>query len=159
MNIMESLFFFRGVKMSEPFYRDGLKFECQRCSYCCRHEPGYVFLSEKDLMAMAGELEMKREAFIEKYCSWVDIGFFKRLSLIEKDNNDCIFWSESGCEVYKARPLQCRSYPFWVQVVENEESWSEESASCPGIGKGKLHSAEEIGDWLQKRLDDPLINS
>lgn len=145
--------------MDKPFYSDGLKFECQRCSFCCRHEPGYVFLSETDLMEMVKELGMKRESFIDKYCTWVDIGFFKRLSLIEKENNDCIFWSEGGCAVYKARPLQCRSYPFWSHVVENSGTWLEESKSCPGIGKGEVHSAEEIEEWLQKRLNDPLINS
>lgn len=145
--------------MSEPFYKDGLNFECQRCSYCCRHEPGYVFLSENDLQAMLAVTGLEREAFIEKYCSWVDIGFFKRLSLIEKENNDCIFWSEKGCAVYKARPLQCRSYPFWMHVVENRKTWDEEAGSCPGIGKGKRHSAEEIEDWLEKRVSDPLISS
>ena len=25
----------------EPFYKDGLHFECQRCSFCCGHSPGY----------------------------------------------------------------------------------------------------------------------
>jgi len=110
-------------------------------------------------MAMVEELGMERESFIEKYCAWVDIGFFKRLSLIEKENNDCIFWSEAGCAVYKARPLQCRSYPFWAHVVENVQTWQEESKDCPGIGKGKKHSADEIEEWLRKRLDDPLIST
>ena len=31
------------------FYSDGLRFECTRCSRCCRHTPGYVFLSENDV--------------------------------------------------------------------------------------------------------------
>lgn len=145
--------------MSKPFYKDGLQFECQRCSYCCRHEPGFVFLSKKDLLAMMAETGLGRDQFIEKYCKWVDIGFFKRLSLVEKKNNDCIFWSEAGCQVYMARPLQCRSYPFWIQVVETPGTWAEEGLSCPGIGQGKHHSAKEIDDWLQMRLDDPLISS
>lgn len=144
--------------MDEPFYKEGLKFQCQRCNYCCRHEPGYVFLSEKDLKAMVKETGLSRQAFIDKYCQWVDIGFFKRLSLIEKENNDCIFWSESGCAVYKARPLQCRSYPFWMHVVESPATWTEEAKSCPGIGKGDVHSAEKIERWLEMRIDDPLIS-
>ena len=144
--------------MSNKFYNDGLQFECTRCSYCCRHEPGFVFLSENDLNAMVSELKLSEEEFISKYCTKVDIGFFNRLSLIEKDNHDCIFWSEKGCAVYKARPLQCRSYPFWTQVVENKESWAEEGQSCPGIGQGKVHSKEEIEEWLEKRINDPLIS-
>lgn len=145
--------------MSKKFYDEGLRFECQRCSYCCRHEPGFVFLSKKDLNAMVVELNISEDEFIDKYCKKVDIGFFKRLSLTEKENNDCIFWSEKGCEVYKARPLQCRSYPFWTQIVDDQELWEEESQSCPGIGKGDIHSKKEIEDWLEKRIKDPLISS
>jgi len=145
--------------MSKKFYDDGLQFECTRCSYCCRHEPGYVFLSENDLDAMVKDLKISEKEFVEKYCTKVDIGFFNRLSLIEKENHDWIFWSEKGCAVYKSRPLQCRSYPFWTQVVESKEAWVEESRSCPGIGKGKVHSKENIDEWLDKRKNDSLISS
>jgi len=144
--------------MEKKFYDKGLQFECTRCSYCCRHEPGFVFLSETDLKGMVETLDISEEEFIENYCKNVDIGFFNRLSLIEKDNHDCIFWSEKGCAVYKARPLQCRSYPFWTQIVEDKESWDEEGTSCPGIGKGKVHSKEEIEKWLEKKINDSLIS-
>jgi Fe-S-cluster containining protein len=145
--------------MEKKFYDDGLQFECTRCSYCCRHEPGFVFLSEIDLKAMVDELCISEEEFINTYCTKVDIGFFNRLSLAEKKNHDCIFWSEEGCRVYKARPLQCRSYPFWTQVVEDKDSWDEEAISCPGISQGTKHSKEEIEEWLKKRKNDPLISS
>ncbi|HUX21603.1 MAG TPA: YkgJ family cysteine cluster protein, partial [Spirochaetia bacterium] len=39
--------------MYKPFYQDGLRFECTRCDACCRHEPGYVFLSQTDLRRLA----------------------------------------------------------------------------------------------------------
>ena len=48
--------------MSKKFYDDGLQFECARCSYCCRHEPGYVFLSDNDLDAMVKELAAAGQA-------------------------------------------------------------------------------------------------
>ena len=35
--------------MGSCFYEKGLAFECQGCGYCCSSEPGYVFLSEKDI--------------------------------------------------------------------------------------------------------------
>ena len=31
------------------FYKNGLTFSCQRCSFCCGHSPGYVYLSRADL--------------------------------------------------------------------------------------------------------------
>ncbi len=39
--------------MEEVFYGRGLRFECTRCSRCCRHNPGYVFLSPVDLARLA----------------------------------------------------------------------------------------------------------
>ena len=53
--------------MEEPFYKDGLCFECQRCSGCCRFDSGYVFLSYEDLDRLAAKLGMSRDEFLEKY--------------------------------------------------------------------------------------------
>ena len=142
--------------MSEEFYKDGLQFECTRCGYCCGHEPGYVFLSVKDVENLLEYLSVSQDEFIKKYCRIVDIGFFKRLSLVEKPNHDCIFWQNGmGCTVYQARPLQCRTYPFWPSVVDSRESWDEEAKSCPGINHGKLYSKEEIRECLKQRENDP----
>jgi len=145
--------------MSKPFFYKGLQFECTQCGYCCRHEPGFVFLSESDMKDLLLHLSISQDEFIKKYCRIVDVGFFKRVSLIEKPNNDCIFWQNGvGCSVYKARPLQCRSYPFWHAVVESEESWMEESESCPGMNHGKLYTEEEIQEWLTKREKNPPLD-
>ena len=41
-------------------------FVCQCCGACCK-VPGYVRLTEADVEAMAGELGLTEEAFIEAY--------------------------------------------------------------------------------------------
>ena len=143
--------------MDKPFYSEGLNFECQRCSACCRYEPGYVFLSKKDLSHLASHMKMSSAEFIEAYCRQIDIGGFHRISLVEKKNHDCIFWEPGGCKVYNARPLQCRSYPFWHPVMATAETWEEEAKHCPGINKGKKHSCKEIESWLSWRAREPLI--
>ncbi|MBN2625920.1 MAG: YkgJ family cysteine cluster protein [Spirochaetales bacterium] len=144
--------------MAYPFYGKGLKFECQQCGYCCRYEPGYVFLSEEDLQALLDHTGLDRKEFIATYCKTADLGIEKRISIKEKPNNDCIFWDEKGCSVYEARPFQCRSYPFWPMIVENRESWEGEKKYCPGLDKGKCHSRGEIEDWLEKRVNQTLIS-
>lgn len=140
-----------------PFYHNGLHFECTRCSACCRHDPGYVFLSEIDLERLSNHFNLTKDQFREKYCRVVDFGIVSRLSLTEKPNNDCIMWKEGGCSVYTARPLQCRSFPFWSSNVEDNESWEATGKDCPGIHRGKLHTAQEIETWLQTRLDEPVL--
>jgi Fe-S-cluster containining protein len=143
--------------VERPFYHSGLKFECTRCSRCCRHTPGFVFLSKKDLEDIASYLGRTEEAVRAQYCRVVTFGAFRRLSLKEKPNLDCVFWEDGGCAVYPARPLQCRSFPFWAANLESREAWKRTGASCPGIGRGKLHSGAAIERWLHRRkADDPL---
>lgn len=141
----------------DQFYDNGLKFTCERCSGCCRHEPGYVFLSEVDLKKMCDRFNMARRKFIKKYCCIVDLVGIKRITLIEKSNNDCIFW-DNGCTVYEDRPLQCRSFPFWAHNLIDEGTWSKVVNECPGAGKGDLRSKEDIDRWLDQRLEEPFIN-
>ena len=137
---------------TDVFYADGLRFACQRCSNCCRHEPGYVFLSTPDVRRLAEALTCSQEVLVHKYCRRVKVVGFKRLSLKEKRNYDCIFWEDGGCTVYSHRPLQCQSFPFWSSSLSSPHAWEELSRSCPGIGKGPLHSREAIEEWVDRRV-------
>jgi Fe-S-cluster containining protein len=129
-----------------------LRFECTRCSRCCRHDPGFVFLSRKDLDTLLAATGLQEKEFVRRYCTLARFGVMRRLSLAEKPNYDCIFWEGGGCSVYDARPLQCRSYPFWAPNVESKESWERTGRDCPGVGQGRLHERHEIDEWLDQRL-------
>lgn len=139
------------------FYRSGLRFECTRCSNCCRHQPGFVFLTEDDLTNMQNATGLSRPDVLANYCRNVDMGVAKRVSLKEKENFDCIFWEESGCLIYHYRPLQCRSYPFWSTILVSKETWDQEGRNCPGINHGKRHSLREIERWLARRAQARLL--
>ena len=66
---------------------------------------------------------------------------------------DCPFLQDHRCQVYEARPWQCRTWPFWPENM-NSVVWEKEVASwCPGAGKGRLYTAEEIADILAKKKD------
>ena len=143
--------------MEEVFYSQGLHFECQKCSACCRYEPGYVFLSIVDLIKLTDFFNTSREEIIKKYCRIIDTGYSKRISLIEKNNFDCVFWSGGGCDIYKIRPFQCQSYPFWENHLRSREDWDGLKSTCPGVGKGRIYSKEEIQDYIIKRRREPLI--
>ena len=142
--------------MSEPFYNKGLQFECTRCHACCRFEPGYVFLSERDIERLMTATGLNRQEFLARYCREVPAGDGLMISLKEKPNYDCIFW-DGGCTAYEHRPLQCRSYPFWGSNLTTRPVWDSLKAHCPGVGRGKLHTLEEIESWLEARKDDPPV--
>ena len=137
--------------MSERFYKNGLYFECNQCHACCRRDPGYVFLTEEDLNRLNTGLHMDRDAFLKTYCRVVPMGEVNRISLIEKENFDCIFWEEGGCRVYEDRPFQCQSFPFWPAYLDSLESWKNLENDCPGVNRGRFHSEEEINRWLEQR--------
>jgi Fe-S-cluster containining protein len=128
----------------EKFYKDGLNFSCQRCSFCCGHSPGFVYLSERDLTTLCNHFNMSIKAFVEKYCRWADYYYGDTvLALLEKENYDCILW-ENGCSAYEARPVQCSTYPFWAWMLVDKKTWDECAADCPGMNKGKKWTFEEI---------------
>jgi Fe-S-cluster containining protein len=146
--------------MSEqPFYASGLRFSCDRCSSCCRHESGFVYLSENDLAHLAQEFKMEYTAFIQTWCRWVSFERdSERLALREKSNFDCIFWNEAdGCRVYHARPLQCRAFPFWDSVVCSGEAWERAGDGCPGVNRGELHMRDEIEKFLSQMEEELVI--
>ena len=86
------------------------------------------------------------------------MGATQQLSLREQPNKDCIFWRDGGCSVYPGRPLQCRTYPFWRHIVDEEDGWEREAASCPGIGVGPHWSEKAVQEKLGDReKNTPLM--
>jgi Fe-S-cluster containining protein len=141
-----------------PFYAAGLRFSCKRCSSCCRHESGFVYLSANDLSALAHKHQMDYTAFIQTWCRWIPFERgAERLSLKEKSNNDCVFWN-AGCTVYGARPLQCRTFPFWDNIVCSPQAWETAGRGCPGINSGEPHGREEIEGCLRiMMIEEELV--
>ncbi len=143
--------------MSAAFYERGLRFACTRCSRCCRHTPGYVFLSPADLARICTATGLSEQEARQRYCRTVQPGGIPRVSLKEKPNLDCIFWADGGCSIYEHRPLQCRSFPFWSSNLSSSAAWRQVGSECPGVGQGPLHAAEEIDGWLAARLEEGYL--
>ena len=95
--------------------------------------------------------------FVKTYCRWVPAGIgMERLSLKEKSNFDCIFWKD-GCSAYAARPLQCRTFPFWPSILDSAAAWELAKSGCPGMGQGPLMGREEIEARLAAQEAEPVL--
>jgi Fe-S-cluster containining protein len=124
-----------------PWYADGLAFECTRCGKCCTGEPGYVWVTDEELAAIAKFLGRPAGEVRELYSRRAR----GRRSLRERANGDCVFWDrEKGCTVYPVRPPQCRTWPFWESNVATPEDWDRTCRVCPGSGHGEVIPVEEI---------------
>lgn len=131
------------MSIKRPFYEDGLKFQCQGSGNCCTShgEFGFVFLTLEDRRRFAKHLNISTAAFTKQYCDIKDgVWHLKE----DPKDPDCMFLKNKRCSVYEARPTQCRTWPFWPEVL-TPKAWTKEVASfCPGVGKGKLWSKQEI---------------
>jgi Fe-S-cluster containining protein len=134
----------------KPFYAEGIRFECQGSGKCCtsRGSYGYVYLNEADQKRMAKFFKLTVPAFLKKYCGtkdgWIYILDPRELGYTDHKEGDCLFLDGNRCNVYEARPEHCRTWPFWPENM-NPKTWNTEIAAfCPGVGKGKLHTREEI---------------
>lgn len=129
------------ISVSDPWYEDGLRFECTQCGKCCSGFPGVVWVNEEELQAIA---DFRGEPLLEVkalYTRWIN----GRRSLRDKLSDDCVFYEAGqGCTIYPVRPRQCRTWPFWESNVESLEAWTKTQEKCPGAGHGQLISAEEI---------------
>lgn len=127
--------------MSEPWFKDGLQFTCTQCGKCCGGAPGFVWVNDEELQALAEFLGEPLETVV---------GFYSRRegdrrTLREKANYDCIFYDrEKGCTVYPVRPRQCRTWPFWEGNVKTPAMWERTAEGCPGCNQGELIPSEEI---------------
>jgi uncharacterized protein len=126
----------------EPWYKDGLRFKCTACGDCCTGAPGYVWVNKAEIEALAAELGMEVAKFEHKYVRQIGV----RKSLKEFKNGDCVFFDGQTrkCKVYKVRPRQCRTWPFWDSNLRSPEAWAETCQACPGSGEGRLYQLEEI---------------
>ena len=131
------------------WWKDGLRFQCQGSGKCCQShgEFGFVFLTLADRKRIAKQLKLNPTTFTKKYCSKHKNGFWHLKE--DPKNIDCMFLRDKKrCSIYEARPTQCRTWPFWPEVMQ-AKTWNKEVASfCPGIGKGPLISREKINSIL-----------
>ncbi|MCZ6697100.1 MAG: YkgJ family cysteine cluster protein [Acidobacteria bacterium] len=128
------------------FIAKGLRFECTACGRCCTNHDGhdFVFMTEQDLVRAAEKLGLTQEKFLERYTC------LTQGERVLKDRGDrCIFLSPEGlCNIYDARPLQCRTFPFWPENL-NEKTWNETIArDCPGVGRGEPVPHTRIEEYL-----------
>ena len=127
---------------SLPWYHRGLHFQCTGCGDCCTGAPGYVWVKKAEIKAMSAWLNIKVEEFESRYIRLIGV----RKSLIEMANGDCIFFDNDRrmCQVYEARPRQCRTWPFWASNISSPHSWQEIADRCPGCNRGPMVALDQI---------------
>ncbi len=106
---------------------------------------GYVYLSEDDLKRAAKFTGMSAKAFEARYVYRTR----HQMRFRKPRDKQCPFLEDHGCSIHPSKPTQCRTFPFWPELVERRSEWKRTARYCPGIGKGELiqiGSAMEIAE-------------
>ncbi len=134
---------------SPDWYADGLRFECTQCGNCCTGPTGFVWVSDEELSAIAAALGLSVSETESRYMRQLH----GRRSLTETPGEhgyDCVFLDRTSvpgkavCGIYRARPMQCRTWPFWPENLRHPRDWQRAARTCPGINTGPLIPVESI---------------
>ena len=126
----------------KPWYLQGIRFQCRLCHACCKARGEYVFvyIEDDEVGPIAEALGITAEEFLEEYCAE-----HEGERVLRFESELCPLHDGEGCRVHRAKPLQCRTWPFWPENLESRRAWQEKVASfCSGAGAGRLWSFAEI---------------
>lgn len=136
------------------FYcRQKLRFRCTGCGACCVGDPDQYYIA-----ATRAEQD-KIRAFLGLSLRW-----FRRRYIVKLDDGTegirmeksgpCAFLDrDNRCRIYTVRPSQCRTYPFWPEVIATRSTWVAEAKCCEGIGRGRVIPLQHIEAALRASGD------
>ena len=142
--------FLQWVTAVQSFYMQAdLRFSCTQCGQCCATAGDYyVYLSNEESERIRASLQLSPAWFRRRYLQRLDNG---EQVLASGRNERCIFLDSSGkCRVYAVRPVQCRTYPFWPELVNSAAAWLRESRRCEGINQGRVVARSTIRRCLRE---------
>lgn len=136
--------------MRKRFYDNGIRFACQGDGKCCKNhgQHTFVYVTFGDRKRLAAHLGMTVAEFTRSHTQAAD-----GLVHLKDIDRECPFFRENRCQVHPARPWQCRTWPFWPENM-HPQAWERNVAAiCPGAGKGRLYTADEIERIVNKQGD------
>eukprot|EP00981_Chlorochromonas_danica_P005795 scaffold1190_cov187-Ochromonas_danica.AAC.27 len=153
--------------LPDPYWSNGLHFQCTGCGRCCLNE-GEVWFDSNEFTDLVDILHLPIEDVLTIYTDeirndWVRLKS-KNLTFTSPSGNKeviegCIFLSsddQKSCTIYSQRPIQCRTYPYWPSLLSNQQQWIEESV-VPDDLPGKHWSRTEGGCEGINHHDAPLV--
>ena len=105
---------------------------CETCQgRCCTGESGYIYVTKDEIVRIAELLELEVNEFVQKYLFKKEYKYsIKEIKF--NDSYECVFYNResNGCNIYDARPLQCKTFPFWDYYKTRVD---ELKLECPGV--------------------------
>jgi len=147
------------------YHSTPIRFQCTQCSQCCYGgKDAYVRASTQEIEKIIRFMQIDTDEFETEYLvKLVDLGYGIRMkqSILAKTmgkQGRCMLLSDEGkCSVYSVRPTQCRTYPFWPEILISEEKWNNEITRCEGINQGNVVEIAHIEQQKELSTDAEII--
>jgi len=142
--------FSRHVKIIMIHQQRALRFKCTGCGKCCTGgEDHYIAMSKMEAQRIQKHLGISSNWFRRRYVTHLT----RNTLTARMHKGQCVFLSDSGkCQIYKLRPVQCRTYPYWPELLENKRVWDNEATHCEGINVGNVVPITDIKLKLAMQL-------
>ena len=106
---------------------------CEACGgNCCIGESGYIWINKQEIEFLAKHLKITLDELRVKYLNKIGYKYSIKEVQLGENNYACTFFdlNKKQCSIYEARPVQCRTFPFWDYFKENVKEVYDE---CPSI--------------------------
>ncbi len=106
---------------------------CDTCAgNCCIGESGYIWINAQEIKNLALHLNLSIDEVKFRYLNKIGYKYSIKEVQLASNNFACYFFDleKKQCSIYHARPMQCRTFPFWDYFKENKEEVYKE---CPAI--------------------------
>jgi len=106
-----------------------------------------VAVNEREQQDLARHLGLELREFQDRFTE-SDADGYRGLRF---ESGHCVFLDGASCSVHAAKPVQCRTWPFWPELLRSRAAYAREVQSfCPGSRAGELVPAEEIQRQLRE---------
>ena len=127
-----------------------LRFECTGCGLCCTQRGGYahVYVNDAEVADLSALLAMTPGKFRRRYTFVDELGWRQ----LRFRDGACTFLdpATNRCTVYAARPVQCRTFPYWPELM-GPRGWRQGAkVLCEGMGRGPVVPREEIAAAIRE---------
>ena len=132
-----------------------LHFECTGCGRCCIGGGEYhVFLTDDAAETIRQHLQLSRAWFRRRYLRRLPDG--DQVAAMGKDGRCIFLGKDNGCKVYEARPVQCRTYPFWPEVVNSRSRGRARRNGVKELIAARSCRCRASARRWRRRVDSPL---
>jgi Fe-S-cluster containining protein len=107
-----------------------------------------VWFTDEEAYAMAAYLKLDVNEFLRRHAHTVN-GRWTLNERVGPAGYDCVFLQRDAkgkalYSIYGSRPMQCRTWPFWNDLLKSQKDWDRAAERCPGMNKGTFYPIEKI---------------